>query len=143
MNLLVLYIKKSSKIIGVIVPDIENPFFSELAKAVEDEAFQNGYRMLLCSSGNNAEKEMQNIQMLVQMKADGVIIMTDSADTGKVLKACQVPVVLVDRTLQNVNEKRLLNRIIIREDIWQQSIWCSADAKDCVSERTVRLFQWK
>ena len=48
--------KKSSKIIGVIVPDIENPFFSELAKAVEDEAFQNGYRMLLCSSGNNAEK---------------------------------------------------------------------------------------
>ena len=38
--------KKSSKIIGVIVPDIENPFFSELAKAVEDEAFQNGYRML-------------------------------------------------------------------------------------------------
>ena len=100
--------KKSSKIIGVIVPDIENPFFSELAKAVEDEAFQNGYRMLLCSSGNNAEKEMQNIQMLVQMKADGVIIMTDSADTGKVLKACQVPVVLVDRTLQNVNEKAVV-----------------------------------
>ena len=100
--------KKSSKIIGVIVPDIENPFFSELAKAVEDEAFQNGYRMLLCSSGNNAEKEMQNIQMLVQMKADGVIIMTDSADTGKVLKVCQVPVVLVDRTLQNVNEKAVV-----------------------------------
>ena len=100
--------KKSSKIIGVIVPDIENPFFSELAKAVEDEAFQNGYRMLLCSSGNNAEKEMQNIQMLVQMKADGVIIMTNSVDTGKVLKTCPVPVVLVDRTLQNVNEKAVV-----------------------------------
>ncbi len=100
--------KKSSKIIGVIVPDIENPFFSELAKAVEDEAFRNSYRMLLCSSsGNNAEKEMQNIQMLVQMKADGVIIMTNSVDTGKVLKTCPVPVVLVDQTLQNVNEKRL------------------------------------
>ena len=42
------------------------------------------------------------------MKADGVIIMTDSADTGKVLKACQVPVVLVDRTLQNVNEKAVV-----------------------------------
>ena len=60
------------------------------------------------SSGNNAEKEMQNIQMLVQMKADGVIIMTNSVDTGKVLKTCPVPVVLVDRTLQNVNEKAVV-----------------------------------
>ena len=38
--------KKSSKIIGMIVPNIENPFFSEIAKAVEEEAFQNGYKML-------------------------------------------------------------------------------------------------
>ena len=38
--------KKSSKMIGMIVPDIENPFFSELAKAVEDTAYQNGYRIL-------------------------------------------------------------------------------------------------
>ena len=37
--------KKSSKMIGMIVPDIENPFFSELAKAVEDTAYQNGYRI--------------------------------------------------------------------------------------------------
>ena len=49
--------KKSSKMIGIIVPDIENPFFSELAKAVEDTAYQNGYRILLCSSGGDEEKE--------------------------------------------------------------------------------------
>ena len=100
--------KKSSRIIGVIVPDIENPFFSELAKAVEDEAFQKGYRMLLCSSGNNQEKEMQNIQMLVQMKADGIIIMTNCAGTGKMLKTCQVPVILVDRNVEGVNENAIV-----------------------------------
>lgn len=43
--------KKSSKMIGMIVPDIENPFFSELAKAVEDTAYQNGYRILLWQFG--------------------------------------------------------------------------------------------
>ncbi len=100
--------KKSSRIIGVIVPDIENPFFSELAKAVEDEAYQKGYRMLLCSSGNKQEKEIQNIQMLVQMKADGIIIMTNCAGTGQVLKTCPVPVILVDRTVEGVNENALV-----------------------------------
>ena len=38
--------KQSSKIIGVIVPNIENPFFNELAKAVEEEAYRNGYKIL-------------------------------------------------------------------------------------------------
>ncbi len=100
--------KKSSRIIGVIVPDIENPFFGELAKAVEDEAYQKGYRMLLCSSGNNQEKEIQNIQMLVQMKADGIIIMTNCPGTGKALKSCPVPVILVDRNVEGVNENALV-----------------------------------
>ena len=50
--------KQSSKMIGAIVPDIENPFFSELAKAVEDEAYKNGYRIMLCNSGDDLEKEM-------------------------------------------------------------------------------------
>ena len=62
--------KKSSKMIGMIVPDIENPFFSELAKAVEDTAYQNGYRILLCSSGGDEEKEAVNIQMFNQLRAD-------------------------------------------------------------------------
>ena len=44
--------RQSSKIIGVIVPNIENPFYNELAKAVEEEAYRNGYRMLLCNSNN-------------------------------------------------------------------------------------------
>ena len=48
--------KQSSKMIGAIVPDIENPFFSELAKAVEDEAYKNGYRIMLCNSGDDLEE---------------------------------------------------------------------------------------
>src|SRR5699024_2976404 len=69
--------QKSSKIIGVIVPDIENPFYSELAKAVEEQTYHAGYKMLLCNSDDDPKKEMMNIQMLVQMRAEGIIITTN------------------------------------------------------------------
>ena len=42
--------------IGVIVPDIVNPFFNEMAKAIEGEAYRQGYRMMLCCSENRAER---------------------------------------------------------------------------------------
>ena len=96
--------KKSSKIIGMIVPNIENPFFSEIAKAVEEEAFQNGYKMLLCNSANNPKKERMNIQMLVQMQADGIVIMTNSDRTGKKIAECGLPVVVMDRKLSEGRE---------------------------------------
>ena len=68
------------------MPDIENPFFSELAKAVEDEAYKNGYRIMLCNSGDDLEKEMANIQMFQQLQADGIIITTNCAETGRILR---------------------------------------------------------
>ena len=95
--------KKSSKIIGVIVPTIENPFFNEMAKAIEEEAFQNGYRLLLCNSNGNVEKERINIEMLTQMKADGLIVMTNSDKTGEIISECNLPVVVVDRLLTDHN----------------------------------------
>lgn len=91
--------KKSSKIIGVIIPTIENPFFNEIAKAIEEEAFQNGYRLLLCNSNGYEEKEKINIEMLTQMNADGLIIMTNSDKTGEVISKCNLPVVVLDRLL--------------------------------------------
>ena len=89
--------KQSSKIIGVIIPTIENPFFNEMAKAIEEEAFQKGYRLLLCNSNGDVEKEKSNVEMLTQMKADGLIIMTNSDETGEIIAQCNLPVVVLDR----------------------------------------------
>lgn len=89
--------KKSSKIIGIMVPNIENPFFNELAKVIEKEAYENGYRILLCNSDDNEEKELMNIRMLNQLKADGVIIVTNSEITIKELEKYEFPIVLLDR----------------------------------------------
>lgn len=96
--------KKSSKMIGVIVPNIENPFFNEMAKAIEEEAFRGGYKMLLCNSNDDGEKELANIEMLNQMKADGIVIMTNCDSTGKAIADCGLPVVVVDRKVSGGGE---------------------------------------
>ena len=48
---------KKTDIIGLLVPDITNPFFPELARAVEDTAFANGYTVVLCNSGEQKKKK--------------------------------------------------------------------------------------
>lgn len=96
--------KKSSKMIGVIVPNIENPFFNEMAKAIEEEVFRGGYKMLLCNSNDDGEKELANIEMLSQMKADGIVIMTNCDSTGKAIANCEIPVVVVDRKVSGGGE---------------------------------------
>ena len=50
---------KQSNIIGLLLPDITNPFFPELARAVEDVALSNGYTVVLCNSDQNSHKEKQ------------------------------------------------------------------------------------
>lgn len=91
--------KRSSRVIGVIVPDIVNPFFNEMAKAIEGEAYRQGYRMMLCCSENRAEKERESIRILVQMNADGIILMTNNEEVEQDVKASAIPVVLLDRQL--------------------------------------------
>ena len=78
-------------IIGVIVPDIENPFFSELAKAIEKEAYEQEYRILLCNSDDQKEKELANLQMLAQLQADGVILMTNTGEKSQSYEAVSMP----------------------------------------------------
>lgn len=96
--------KNTSRIIGLIVPNIENPFFSELARVIEETAFQYGFRLLLCNSNNDAKKERININMLGQMRANGIILITNSGQTSQIIADCPLPVVIVDRHVPNTGE---------------------------------------
>ena len=100
--------RKSSKIIGVIVPDNENPFFSELAKAIEKEAYEQEYRILLCNSDDQKEKELANLQMLAQLQADGVILMTNTGEKSQSYEAVSMPIVFVDRRLDEMGQTSVI-----------------------------------
>lgn len=96
--------KKSSRIIGMIVPNIINPFFNELAEAIEKESDRLGYRLTLCNSNDDIEKEKRNVNLLERMNADGIILMTNREEIKEEISKCRVPVVMVDRQIEKSSE---------------------------------------
>lgn len=96
--------KKSAHLIGVIVPNIENPFFNEMAKAIEAEAYHRGYRLTLCSSNDDIEKEKNSIELLGRMNADGIILLTNEEEIFDEIAGARIPVVVLDRAVQHKNE---------------------------------------
>jgi LacI family purine nucleotide synthesis repressor len=69
--------------IGVLLPDIANPFFAEVARALENEARQNGYTIILCSTDYQWEREHDYLELLVKKQVDGIIIATEPKDLKK------------------------------------------------------------
>jgi LacI family transcriptional regulator len=85
--------------IGLIVEDISNQFFADLARVIEDEAKSIDYRVFYCSTGGDDERSAELVHTLLQANVDGFIItptenMEDSIDLLLKLKK---PVVLIDR----------------------------------------------
>jgi LacI family transcriptional regulator len=88
--------KKQSKTIALIIPNITNPFFPEVARAIEDVMNDKDYTLILCNSDDQEEKEQKYFEMIKQKYVDGVIIVTSTL-TPKHIEKNGVPIVAVDR----------------------------------------------
>lgn len=88
--------KKTSKTIGLIVPDISNPFFPELVRAIEDVMNIYDYTVILCNSDEKSEKEKQYMDVLKQKYVDGMILTTNQLTTEEVMEL-DIPIVVLDR----------------------------------------------
>jgi len=88
-----------TKIIGVILADISNPFFSNLARIIENEAFNLDYTVIFGSSDENIEKFDKVLDLLLTRQVDGFIIAPAerSKKTILQLKKQNIPFVLIDR----------------------------------------------
>ena len=95
---------KSSRIIGLIVPDIKNPFFNELAGVIEETAHKKGYTIMLNNTNNDEAKEEQSIEVVTSMNADGIILITNNERTAERIDRCDLPVVVVDRHVSESGE---------------------------------------
>jgi LacI family transcriptional regulator len=87
-----------SRTIGLVVLDVANPFFTDLARGVEDEASKAGYAVILCNSDDQERKEKRYLELLEEHRVQGVLI-TPVAGAGSRLARLQrrgTPVVLVD-----------------------------------------------
>lgn len=95
---------KTSLIIGLIISDIQNPFFTSVVRGVEDVAYDHGYTLLLCNSDEDPTKERLYIDIMLAEKVAGVIIspVAEVDNYSSVLLQAGVPVVAMDRRMRDL-----------------------------------------
>ena len=91
-----LYTRRTN-LVGLVIPNVEHPFFAAVTSRIEDELDSRGYKMILCNTLHSTRKERQYIDMLTANKVDGIIIGSHSIDID--YSEVAAPVVALDRFL--------------------------------------------
>jgi LacI family transcriptional regulator len=91
--------------LALIITDITNPFFTTLARGVEDTASAAGYTVIFCNTDESEKKEARYLQVLLQRQVDGFLLVPAQSKPGPIemLKRRKVPVVALDRRVPGVD----------------------------------------
>ncbi len=105
---------KKTYTIGVLVPDISNPFFAEVARAFENSAQGSGYTLILCSTDHQTKREHEYIDLLFKKQVDGIIIATELNDYKLVKKIVNRDLPLV---LFTVDHPSITTHVVTTDDL--------------------------
>ncbi|NOU95758.1 substrate-binding domain-containing protein [Paenibacillus sp. LMG 31456] len=96
--------KKRIQTIGLLVPNIANPFMAEIARSIEDCGRALGFSLIICSTDNDLDKEIEYISILKQKYIDGIIIATGLKNDNaiKELIDSKIPVVMLSRDVPSL-----------------------------------------
>ena len=104
--------KQKTHTIGMIVPDISNPFFPMVVRGAEDAAQKRGYNLLLCNSDDTQEKEENALELLLSKRVDGILLTKAICDLSpplrKLVQEMKVPIVLVMRTFPKISRDAVI-----------------------------------
>jgi LacI family transcriptional regulator len=89
---------QQTQTLGLLITDIENPFFPEIVRAVEDAAHERGYAVLLCNATDDPGRELAYINLLLERRVDGIIVAASQVPSrhAALLGRARIPVVLVN-----------------------------------------------
>ena len=93
-------VTKKTNVIGLLIPDISNPYFSELARGVEDGAEKFGFSVIFCDTDESQEKELEYLRVLKEKGMDGIVFVPIAASRYDVIKESKAygrPLVVLDR----------------------------------------------
>jgi LacI family transcriptional regulator len=98
--------------IGMIVPDIANPFFPMVVRGAEDAAQRHGYNLLLCNSDDSLVKEEKSVELLLSKRVDGILLTKAAEDfrpsLRQMIKEVNIPFVLVMRTYPKLTKDAVI-----------------------------------
>jgi LacI family transcriptional regulator len=104
--------KQRTHTIGMIVPDIANPFFPMVVRGAEDAAQKHGYNLLLCNSDDRLEKEERAVELLLSKRVDGILLTKAAEDfrssLHQMIKEVNIPFVLVMRTYPKLTKDAVI-----------------------------------
>src|SRR5207302_5573338 len=91
-------------LLALLLTDITNPFWTTVARGVEDEAMRAGYGVILCNTDEDQAKEARYLDLLLRRRIDGLVVVptTESTQILLNLKRRHLPFVLIDRLVSGV-----------------------------------------
>ena len=92
--------KKSTNTIGVIVPHIRHPYFSELISNLENEASKRGYKMILCNSQEKEHKEREYLEMCTSNRVAGIVLCSAGVAVEE-FQGSNIPLITIERYMEN------------------------------------------
>ncbi|TDD73528.1 LacI family DNA-binding transcriptional regulator [Actinomadura rubrisoli] len=96
--------------IGLVVPDNANPFFAELAREIEDVAFERGHTLLLANARDDEEREVAQVRTLLDRQVDGLILIPCHGPGAwrAELERARIPCLVVDREIEGTDAVQIL-----------------------------------
>ena len=98
--------------IGMVVPDIANPFFPSVVRGAEDAAQKHGYNLLLCNSDDTLEKEERALELLLSKRVDGILLTKTAQDFTPAMRLMiaevKTPFVLLMRTYPKLTKDAVI-----------------------------------
>lgn len=94
-----------SKTVGLLVPDIRNPFFADLVSSMEEQLYERGYSTLIGTSAENVDRQDAFITTLLGQRIDGAIVVPEGAESPGIRSIIDrdLPLVFVDRRVEGVD----------------------------------------
>jgi LacI family transcriptional regulator len=92
---------KRTQTLALVMTDITNPFFTLIARGVEDAASASGYTVIFCNTDESEQEEEKYINILIQKQVDGVLLVPACSNSKSInfMQANGIPVVLLDRSV--------------------------------------------
>ncbi|MDI6600641.1 MAG: LacI family DNA-binding transcriptional regulator [Thermoanaerobacteraceae bacterium] len=96
---------KRTHMIGIVVADITNPYFMQIAKGVESVVSSKGYNLIFCSTNENPTKELKLLRLLNEKRVDAIVLATCDKDGSYIKQLIEhgTPVIMVDRKIHGLN----------------------------------------
>lgn len=100
-------VRRLTTTIGIVIPDITNPFFSEIVRGVEDQAHLQSYSVFLCNTDESPERELSSLDSLLENQVDGIILCSSRLDEDELASKVKEFsfAILINREIEEIPEK--------------------------------------